>query len=248
MIAREDLSPFGFEQVPTQAKQARVDEVFDSVSSRYDIMNDLMSFGLHREWKNIFASLVKPARYGPSRHIDVAGGTGDIAARIRDAGGPQTEIVVADINENMLRAGRSRDRRASMDAVTANAEAMPFAADVFDTYTIAFGIRNVPRVDRALAEAHRVLRYGGRFLCLEFSTVELPVLARLYDAYSFKVLPAVGGRITGDRDAYRYLAESIRTFPKPDEFEESIAEAGFARTSVKILSGGIVAIHSGWKL
>ena len=245
----DDLSPFGFEQVPTDAKQARVDTVFDSVSARYDIMNDLMSFGVHREWKNIFASMVRPARTTRSRHIDVAGGTGDIAARIRASGGAQTEVVVVDINESMLQAGRARGRaHRLLDAVTANAETLPFADAAFDTYTIAFGIRNVPRIDRALAEAHRVLRHGGRFLCLEFSTVSVPILNRLYDAYSFKILPAVGGRVTGDADAYRYLAESIRTFPKPEQFEARIAEAGFARTSMRLLSGGIVAIHSGWKL
>ena len=244
----QDTAPFGFEQVPTGAKQARVDDVFDSVSDRYDIMNDLMSLGLHREWKNIFASLVKPARTSRSRHIDVAGGTGDIARRIRDAGTPATEVVVADINESMLRAGRAREAGPLPDAVAANAEALPFADASFDTYTIAFGIRNVPRIDRALAEAFRILTFGGRFLCLEFSTVNLPVLGRLYDAYSFKVLPTVGKRVTGDAGAYRYLAESICTFPGPDAFEARIRDAGFARTSVRLLSGGIVAIHSGWKL
>ena len=244
----DEVSPFGFEQVPTSAKQARVDAVFDTVAARYDLMNDLMSFGLHREWKTIFASLVKPARHRPSRHIDVAGGTGDIAARIRAAGTPATQIVVADINEDMLRAGVSRDGGAALERVTANAEALPFAQRSFETYTIAFGIRNVPRIDEALREAYRVLDYGGRFLCLEFSTVDVPVLARLYDAYSFKVLPAVGRRVTGSADAYRYLAESIRTFPDPDAFAARIADAGFARTSVRRLSGGIVAIHSGWKL
>ena len=243
-----DLSPFGFEQVPTGAKQGRVDAVFDTVSDRYDIMNDLMSLGLHREWKNIFASMVKPARHGRSRHIDVAGGTGDIARRIRAAGTAETEITVVDINENMLRAGARGHDSSSLELVTANAEALPFANDAFDTYTIAFGIRNVPRIDKALGEAFRVLRFGGRFLCLEFSTVNVPFLDRFYDAYSFKVLPAIGKRVTGDADAYRYLAESIRTFPAPEVFEQRIREAGFARTSTRLLSGGIVAIHSGWKL
>lgn len=245
----DGFSPFGFDRVATTAKQARVDAVFDDVSARYDIMNDLMSLGLHREWKNIFAAHVKPARTGRSRHIDVAGGTGDIAARIKAAGTPQTEVVVVDINEKMLRVGRARDASVgTLDAVAANAEALPFSNGSFDTYTIAFGIRNVPRIERALAEAHRVLAFGGRFLCLEFSAVDIPLLDRLYDAYSFKVLPAVGGRVTGNADAYRYLAESIRTFPGPEDFAARIRDAGFARTTVRRLSGGIVAIHSGWKL
>ena len=243
-----DDSTFGFERVATASKQGRVDQVFDAVSDRYDLMNDLMSFGVHREWKNIFAAHVKPARSRPSRHLDVAGGTGDIAARIRTAGTASTEVVVADINENMLRAGRASRTGPALALVAANAEALPFADACFDTYTVAFGIRNVPRIERALAEAHRVLAIGGRFLCLEFSTVTVPVLDRLYDAYSFKVLPAVGGRVTGDAGAYRYLAESIRTFPGPEEFRTKVADAGFARTSVRLLSGGIVAIHSGWKL
>ena len=155
---------------------------------------------------------------------------------------------MADINENMLRAGARGHGRTGLDLVTANAEALPFQAGSFDSYTIAFGIRNVPRIDKALTEAFRVLRFGGRFLCLEFSTVNMPVLNRIYDAYSFKILPAVGKRVTGDADAYRYLAESIRTFPSPQAFEQRIRDAGFARTSVRPLSGGIVAIHSGWKL
>ena len=245
---RDDISPFGFDQVPTAAKQDRVDRVFDAVSDRYDLMNDLMSLGVHREWKNIFAAQVKPARQRASRHLDVAGGTGDIAARIRAAGTTQTEVVVADINENMLRAGRARRTSDGLALVAANAETLPFSDARFDTYTIAFGIRNVPRIDRALAEAYRVLAFGGRFLCLEFSTVDVPLLARIYDAYSFKVLPAIGGRVTGDAAAYRYLAESIRTFPGPEDFRRRIAAAGFAQTSVRQLSGGIVAIHSGWKL
>lgn len=242
----DGTAPFGFERVDLASKQERVDQVFDTVSDRYDLMNDLMSMGLHREWKNVFAAQVKPARNRASRHIDVAGGTGDVARRIRAAGGPQTQIVVADINESMLRAGRANGN--TLPAVTANAEALAFADRAFDTYTIAFGIRNVPRIDRALREAWRVLDWGGRFLCLEFSQVTIPVLDRLYDAYSFKVLPAIGARITGAAQPYRYLAESIRTFPGADEFEAQIRDAGFARTSHQLLSGGIVAIHSGWKL
>jgi demethylmenaquinone methyltransferase/2-methoxy-6-polyprenyl-1,4-benzoquinol methylase len=240
-------STFGFRRVATEGKQKLVDDVFDTVSDRYDLMNDLMSLGLHREWKNLFASLVRPSRGIPSRHIDVAGGTGDIARRIAAAGSPQTEVVVVDINERMLRSGRAA-HPGSSPAVTANAEALPFTAEAFDTYTIAFGIRNVPRIDRALAEAFRVLKFGGRFLCLEFSSVELPLLARLYDLYSFRVLPAIGQRVTGAAEPYRYLAESIRTFPSAENFEDRIKQAGFERTTVRLLSGGIVAIHTGWKL
>jgi demethylmenaquinone methyltransferase/2-methoxy-6-polyprenyl-1,4-benzoquinol methylase len=239
---------FGFGRVATHRKQKLVDDVFDAVADRYDLMNDLMSMGLHREWKDLFVSLVRPSSMKPSRHIDVAGGTGDIAARIARSGTAETDVVVVDINERMLQAGRARTEAARMPAVAANAEALPFGQASFDTYTIAFGIRNVPRIDRALSEAFRVLKYGGRFLCLEFSTVDLPVLNRLYDAYSFRILPALGERVTGAAEPYRYLAESIRTFPAPAEFERRIASAGFERTTVRLLSGGIVAIHMGWKL
>ena len=244
----ESETSFGFGRVATNRKQRLVDDVFNAVADRYDLMNDLMSMGLHREWKDIFVSMIRPSSIGASRHIDVAGGTGDIAARIARSGTADTEVVVVDINERMLRAGRARALTNPMSAVTANAEALPFDNASFDTYTIAFGIRNVPRIERALSEAFRVLKYGGRFLCLEFSTVDLPILNRLYDAYSFRILPALGQRVTGAAEPYRYLAESIRTFPAPAEFESRIAAAGFNRTAVKLLSGGIVAIHTGWKL
>jgi demethylmenaquinone methyltransferase/2-methoxy-6-polyprenyl-1,4-benzoquinol methylase len=242
---------FGFERVALDAKQARVDDVFRSVAKRYDLMNDLMSGGLHRAWKSHLISLLRPGRDRPFRHLDVAGGTGDIAFRALDAGGPRTHVTVLDINEDMLRVGAERagaryDGR--IDFVTANAEALPLPPSTFDAYTIAFGIRNVPRIERALAEAHRVLKPGGRFLCLEFSKVDLPGLSRIYDAYSFHVIPRLGAKVAGDADSYRYLVESIRKFPSPGRFAGMIEAAGFARVSHRPLSGGIVAIHSGWKV
>jgi demethylmenaquinone methyltransferase / 2-methoxy-6-polyprenyl-1,4-benzoquinol methylase len=243
---------FGFSRLPLQDKQARVDAVFHRVASRYDLMNDLMSGGLHRIWKDIFVSRVKPSRKVRFRHLDVAGGTGDIAFRVAKAGSPLTEVVVLDINAGMLEEGRRRAAKrhfdAAFDFVEANAEELPFADDSFDAYTIAFGIRNVPRVENALAEAHRVLRRGGKFLCLEFSNVNVPILDRLYEAYSFRVIPRIGRLVAGDDKPYRYLVESIARFPDAERFCGKIAEAGFERASFTRLSGGIVAIHSGWKL
>ena len=186
------------------------------------------------------------------RHLDVAGGTGDIAFRVADAGSASTEVVVLDINAGMLEEGRRRAAKrhfdGALDFVEANAEELPFAENSFDCYTIAFGIRNVPRIDKALAEAHRVLRRGGKFLCLEFSNVNVPVLDRLYEAYSFRVIPLIGRLVAGDAEPYRYLVESIARFPDAESFREKIARAGFERASFTRLSGGIVAIHSGWKL
>lgn len=243
---------FGFSRVPLQEKQARVDEVFHKVASRYDLMNDLMSGGLHRVWKDIFAARVKPSRRSRFRHLDVAGGTGDIAFRIAKKGSQATEITILDINPDMLEVGRQRaaSRRfeARLEFVEANAEDLPFADNSFDAYTIAFGIRNVPRIEAALAEARRVLKRGGQFLCLEFSTVEVPLLDRVYEAYSFHAIPLIGRLVTGDAAAYRYLVESIARFPDAESFRAKIAAAGFARADFTRLSGGIVAIHSGWKL
>lgn len=242
---------FGFERVALDAKQARVDDVFRSVAKRYDLMNDLMSAGLHRAWKSHLISMLRPPRHRPFRHLDVAGGTGDIAFRALDAGGPETHATVLDINEAMLRVGAERagDRFAGrIDFVTGNAEALPLPPAAFDAYTIAFGIRNVPRIEQALLEAHRVLKPGGRFLCLEFSKVDLPGLDRIYDAYSFHVIPRLGARVAGDAESYRYLVESIRKFPSPGRFAGMIEAAGFARVTHRPLSGGIVAIHSGWKI
>jgi demethylmenaquinone methyltransferase/2-methoxy-6-polyprenyl-1,4-benzoquinol methylase len=233
-------------------KQGLVDAVFHRVADRYDVMNDLMSFGLHRVWKDIFVAKVRPSTSRPFAHLDVAGGTGDVAFRVARAGGPQTRVTVVDVNPDMLRVGAARAKQRRLDDrvtfVEANAEALPFSDGQFDAYTIAFGIRNVPRIEKALSEACRVLRRGGHFLCLEFSRVDLPVLDRVYDAYSFAAIPAMGKVVAGDGAPYRYLVESIRKFPSADLFADMIAAAGFARVDFTRLSGGVVAIHSGWKL
>jgi demethylmenaquinone methyltransferase / 2-methoxy-6-polyprenyl-1,4-benzoquinol methylase len=255
--AMAETAHFGSRQVPLQAKQALVDDVFHSVARRYDLMNDLMSFGLHRAWKNALVTAVNPPKHLPPKHlpfsvIDIAGGTGDIAFRIIDAGGAQTQVTVCDINPDMLAVGRDRAmQRGGEQMVTfteANAEALPFADRSFDAATIAFGIRNVPRIDTALAEAFRVLKIGGRFVCLEFSAVAMPGLGALYDLYSFNVIPALGRAVVGDAHSYRYLVESIRRFPKPEVFAEMMRGAGFARVTHRLMSGGIVALHSGWRL
>jgi demethylmenaquinone methyltransferase / 2-methoxy-6-polyprenyl-1,4-benzoquinol methylase len=244
---------FGFKTVDIEAKQGLVDGVFRSVASRYDLMNDLMSAGLHRAWKDVMVTALNPPKGQiPFALLDVAGGTGDISFRVVEAGGPGTRATVCDINPDMLAVGRERAFELGLDHVVefadGNAEALPFPDRSFDAYTIAFGIRNVPRIDKALAEAFRVLRPGGRFLCLEFSTVDVPGLDALYDFYSFNVIPAIGRAVTGDGDAYRYLVESIRKFPAPAAFADMIRAAGFGRVSVRALSGGIVALHSGWRL
>jgi demethylmenaquinone methyltransferase/2-methoxy-6-polyprenyl-1,4-benzoquinol methylase len=243
---------FGFSSVPLAEKQGRVDAVFHKVASRYDLMNDLMSAGFHRVWKDVFAAKVRPSRRAPFRHLDVAGGTGDIAFRVARAGSRKTEITILDINSDMLEVGRSRAKaqkiEAKLDFVEANAEELPFDDGIFDAYTIAFGIRNVPRIDRALAEARRVLKRGGKFLCLEFSNVDLPILDKLYEAYSFRAIPLLGRVVAGDAEPYRYLVESIARFPDAESFCARIGAAGFNRPDFIRLSGGIVAIHSGWKL
>jgi demethylmenaquinone methyltransferase/2-methoxy-6-polyprenyl-1,4-benzoquinol methylase len=255
---QEDRMPrrdahFGFRTVDLDAKQGLVDDVFRSVARRYDLMNDLMSGGLHRAWKDILVTAVNPPRSErPFALLDVAGGTGDIAFRVIAAGGPATRATVCDINPDMLAVGRERAVERGLDDAVAfvegNAEALPFPDARFDAYTIAFGIRNVPRIETALAEAHRVLKPGGHFLCLEFSTVDVPGLAALYDLYSFNVIPALGRSVAGDGEAYRYLVESIRRFPKPQPFADMIGAAGFRRVGFRVLSGGIVALHSGWRL
>jgi demethylmenaquinone methyltransferase/2-methoxy-6-polyprenyl-1,4-benzoquinol methylase len=244
---------FGFRTVGLDDKQAMVDEVFDKVARRYDLMNDLMSGGLHRVWKDILVTAVNPPRNArPFAVIDVAGGTGDVAFRIAEAGGAGTRITVCDINEEMLAIGRERAAQRGLDGsvtfMAGNAESLPFPDRRYDACTIAFGIRNVPRIDVALAEFHRVLRPGSRFLCLEFSTVDVPGLDALYDFYSFNVIPALGRAVAGDADAYRYLVESIRRFPRPKAFADMIAAAGFRRVSWRGLTGGVVALHSGWRL
>jgi len=247
-----DTADFGFRRVPLGSKQAMVDDVFEKVASRYDLMNDLMSAGVHRVWKDILAARTGVSKNRPFRHIDVAGGSGDVAFRIADLGGPKTDISVVDINPDMLDVGRQRAakrRIAGKIAFTvANAEELPFPDNTFDAYTIAFGIRNVPRRDKALREAYRVLKRGGRFLCLEFSEVNVPLFDDFYRAYSFTVIPAVGKVVTGDGQPYRYLVESIAKFPDAESFRDEVAAAGFRRSGYTRLSGGIVAIHSGWKL
>jgi demethylmenaquinone methyltransferase/2-methoxy-6-polyprenyl-1,4-benzoquinol methylase len=244
---------FGYRQVPLADKQALVDDVFHSVASRYDLMNDLMSGGLHRAWKDVLANTANPPKGNrPFKLLDVAGGTGDIALRVAQAGGTGTRATVLDINPDMLAVGRARARGQGYDDaltfIDGNAEALPFPEGSFDAVTIAFGIRNVPRIDVALKEAFRVCRTGGRFLCLEFSCVDVPGLDALYDFYSFNVIPALGRMVTGDREAYRYLVESIRRFPHPEAFAQMMRDAGFARAGFERMAGGIVALHSGWRL
>jgi demethylmenaquinone methyltransferase/2-methoxy-6-polyprenyl-1,4-benzoquinol methylase len=243
---------FGSRQVPLEDKQGLVDDVFHSVARRYDLMNDLMSLGLHRAWKDALVTAVNPPKNLPFALLDIAGGTGDVALRVIERGGPQTRATVCDINPDMLDVGRERAAAQSFgDAIAfaeANAEALPFADKSFDATTIAFGIRNVPRIERALAEAYRVLQIGGKFVCLEFSAVDVPGLDRLYDFYSFNVIPTLGRVVAGDAESYRYLVESIRRFPKPQNFAAMLRTAGFARVSFQPISGGIVALHSGWRL
>jgi demethylmenaquinone methyltransferase/2-methoxy-6-polyprenyl-1,4-benzoquinol methylase len=216
-------------------------------------MNDLMSGGLHRAWKDDLVTAVDPPRRpAPFHHLDVAGGTGDVAFRLIDAGGSGTRVTVVDINPEMLAVGCARAAERGYDDVVSfvlgNAEALPLLDRSVDAYSIAFGIRNVPRIDAALAEAHRVLRIGGHFVCLEFSTVDVPGLDLLYHLYSFNVIPALGRMVAGDAESYRYLVESIHRFPRPKVFAGMIEAAGFRRVSYRMMSGGIVALHSGWRL
>jgi demethylmenaquinone methyltransferase/2-methoxy-6-polyprenyl-1,4-benzoquinol methylase len=249
MLPSDDSTHFGYDTVPLAEKQGRVDEVFRSVAKRYDLMNDLMSGGMHRLWKSTLVSTLRPSRTRPFHHLDMAGGTGDVAFRILEAGGPATRVTVGDINPDMLAVGRERAakrREARIVFEEANAEELPFADAAFDGYTIAFGIRNVPRIERALTEARRVLKPGSRFLCLEFSRVDLPGLDRIYEAYSFRVIPRLGELVAKDRESYQYLVESIRRFPPPGVFAGMIEAARFRRVTHRPLSGGIVAIHSGW--
>jgi len=244
---------FGYAQVPLVDKQALVDDVFHKVARRYDLMNDLMSAGLHRAWKDALVTAINPPRTERDfALLDVAGGTGDVSFRTIAAGGSGTRATVADINAEMLGVGRERACAQALDDVVtfvdANAEALPFPDRSFDAVSIAFGIRNVPRIDVALAEMQRVLRIGGRFLCLEFSNVDVPGLDALYELYSFNVVPALGRAVVGDAEPYRYLVESIRRFPRPDAFAAMMRAAGFRRVSHRPMSGGIVALHSGWRL
>jgi demethylmenaquinone methyltransferase/2-methoxy-6-polyprenyl-1,4-benzoquinol methylase len=249
----DETTHFGFREVPLGDKQTLVNDVFRSVASRYDLMNDLMSVGLHRVWKDLMINALNPPRSdAPFALLDVAGGTGDIAFRAAKAAGSGFQATVCDINSDMLEVGRERAASRHLDDrvsfVEGNAEKLEFANGAFDAYTIAFGIRNVPQIDLALSEAFRVLRPGSRFLCLEFSAVDVPGLDRIYDLFSFKVIPPLGRAVTGDADSYQYLVESIRKFPKPGAFADMIRAAGFSRVSWQSFSGGIVALHSGWRL
>jgi demethylmenaquinone methyltransferase / 2-methoxy-6-polyprenyl-1,4-benzoquinol methylase len=244
---------FGFRNVAEGDRQGLVNQVFATVAERYDLMNDLMSGGLHRLWKRDFVTWLNPPKGAHAFNLlDVAGGTGDIALRVAEASGVNAVATICDISPEMLAVGRRRVRDAGLEAritcVEGNAETLPFEASLFDAYTIAFGIRNVTHIDRALSEAYRVLKPGGRFLCLEFSEVQVPILDRLYDFHSFEVIPRLGQLTTGAADPYQYLVESIRKFPKQEAFAGMIRDAGFERVSYRNLTGGIAAMHSGWKI
>jgi demethylmenaquinone methyltransferase/2-methoxy-6-polyprenyl-1,4-benzoquinol methylase len=249
-----ETTHFGERTIPLEEKQGLVNDVFHRVADRYDLMNDLMSGGVHRLWKDALVNRLAPPKAGtrPYRVLDVAGGTGDIAERIINASVGYAEVTVADINSDMLRVGEARAKGwrfpGQVTFVEANAEALPFADESYDAYTIAFGIRNVPRIEMALSEACRVLKRGGRFLCLEFSTVELPGLREAYRLFSDVVIPPMGRVVTGDSAPYKYLIESIQKFPRPEAFSTMIAKAGFKRVTHTALSGNIAALHAAWKL
>ena len=239
---------FGFTEVAEGEKATLVRDVFDSVASKYDLMNDLMSMGVHRLWKNTMLDMLRPT--AGMTLVDVGGGTGDIAFRFLDRGG--ANVTVVDINNEMLTHGRRRaidqGRLAGLDWINGDAERLPVEARSVDAYTTAFCIRNVTHIERALEEAARVLKPGGRFMCLEFSHVALPVLEKIYDTYSFSVLPWLGEIVANDRESYQYLAESIRRFPDQQRFAQMISEAGLAQVTFRNLSGGIAAIHSAWRI
>ncbi|MFT3733044.1 MAG: bifunctional demethylmenaquinone methyltransferase/2-methoxy-6-polyprenyl-1,4-benzoquinol methylase UbiE [Hyphomicrobium sp.] len=251
--ASQSTATFGFRTVPEGERQGLVNKVFASVADRYDLMNDLMSGGLHRLWKReLITMLNAPRSVASFKLLDVAGGTGDIAIRYAKDSGPNATAVICDISPQMLEVGKRRLADAGLEnritCIEGNAEQLPFENASFDAYTIAFGIRNVTHIDKALAEAFRVLKPGGRFLCLEFSECRVPILDRAYDFHSFEVIPRLGQWAAGDSNSYRYLVESIRRFPKQEAFAEMIRTAGFARVSYRNLTGGIAAIHGGWKI
>jgi demethylmenaquinone methyltransferase/2-methoxy-6-polyprenyl-1,4-benzoquinol methylase len=241
-----DQVNFGDELVSPDEKTRRVGAVFSSVARRYDLMNDLMSAGMHRLWKDRFVARVKPR---PGEDIlDMAGGTGDVAFRMARRG---AHVTVADINADMLGVGEQRAAQRGLTGLAwkvENAEALTFSDASFDAYTIVFGIRNVTDIPAALKEAHRVLNRGGRFYCMEFSTSDWPGFADLYESYSERVIPRIGKAVAGDEDSYRYLVESIQRFPRPEVFRSMVAEAGFVRTSTEPMLGGLVSIFSGWKI
>ena len=241
-----DQVNFGDEVVSPDEKTRRVGRVFSSVARRYDVMNDLMSAGLHRRWKDRFVDRVKPR--SAERILDMAGGTGDVAFRMARRG---AQVTVADINPDMLAVGMERAADRGLEGLAwkqENAESLSFDDSSFDAFTIAFGIRNVTDIPAALKEAHRVLKRGGRFFCLEFSTSDWPGFANIYEAYASRLIPRIGRAVAGDEESYRYLVESIRRFPRPGQFRQMIADAGFGQTKVETIFGGLVCIHSGWKL
>jgi demethylmenaquinone methyltransferase/2-methoxy-6-polyprenyl-1,4-benzoquinol methylase len=241
-----DQVNFGDERVSPAEKTRRVGEVFRSVARRYDLMNDLMSGGMHRLWKDRFVARVKP-RAG-EEILDMAGGTGDVAFRMAQRG---ARVTVADINADMLEVGKQRAEHRGLTGLSwkvENAETLSFAAATFDAYTIVFGIRNVTDIPAALREAHRVLKRGGRFYCMEFSSSDWPGFSNLYEAYASNLIPKVGKVVTHDEDSYRYLVESIRQFPKPGAFKAMVTDAGFVRAAAEPMLGGLVTIHSGWKI
>lgn len=245
-----DEADFGFRRVPREAKQRLVREVFDAVAARYDLMNDLMSGGIHRLWKDAMVDWLAPR---PGQHmLDVAGGTGDVAFRLAARTKGKGSVVVCDINEEMVRVGRDRviDRGllSGVDWLVGDAQDLPVADRTMDSYTIAFGLRNVTNIDAALREAHRVLKPGGRFLCLEFSRVVVPLLDEFYERFSFSVVPWIGEKVTGSREAYQYLVESIRRFPPQEVLAKRIEAASLGQVRVRNLSGGIAALHSAWRL
>ena len=236
---------FGDELVSPEEKTRRVGAVFSSVARRYDLMNDLMSGGMHRLWKDRFVARVKP-RLG-ERILDMAGGTGDVAFRTAKRG---AQVTVADINPDMLEVGKLRAEQRGLDLawMVENAERLSFPDASFDAYTIVFGIRNVTDIPAALEEAHRVLKRGGRFFCMEFSSSDWPGFARLYEAWADKLIPRIGKAVTDDEESYRYLVDSIRRFPRPNAFKAMVAQAGFVRAAAEPMLGGLVTIHSGWKI
>ncbi len=251
MTGNKGEASFGFQTIAEGERQGLVNAIFARVANRYDLMNDLMSGGMHRLWKNDLINWLAPSASARQSLLDVAGGTGDIARRFLNAAGPGSRATICDISAEMLDAGRKKLRPTydgQLAFVQSNAEALPFSDKSFDAYTIAFGIRNVTHIDRALAEAFRVLKRGGRFLCLEFSEVRTPMLDHLYDGFSFKVIPRLGELVAKDEDAYRYLVESIRRFPSQERFAAMIRAAGFERVQYRNLSGGIAALHSGWRI
>ena len=254
MSQAHETTHFGEQTVALADKQGLVNQVFHDVADRYDLMNDLMSGGVHRLWKDAMVAELAPPKGGtrPYRVLDMAGGTGDVGMRIINASVGYAEVVVSDINSDMLRVGAERAKSwrypAQASFVEANAEELPFEDQSFDAYTIAFGIRNVPRIQQALNEAHRVLKRGGRILVLEFSQVDVPVLEQFYKLYSDRVIPPMGKLVTGDAQPYQYFVESIRKFPNPALFESMLAEAGFRRVKHTAYTGNIATLFSGWKL